>query len=60
MRLVAFELNNGGLVFVNPNQVRCITPIASGSKIEFGRDHYLPVTVGPDEVQRKLLSDKPR
>ena len=57
MRLVSFKTRNDQIVMVNPNQVRCIVSVETGSKIEFSSDHSISVTTGAERT-KDMLADE--
>ena len=57
MRLVSFKTQSDQLVMVNPNQIRCVLSVGTGSKIEFGSDHSIVVTPGAETV-KDMLADE--
>jgi hypothetical protein len=57
MRLVSFQTQSDQLVIVNPNQVRCVLSVGTGSKIEFSSDHSISVTTGA-ETTKDMLADE--
>ena len=57
MRLVPVQAQNGEMVLINPDQVRSVIVAGIGSKIEFGRDHAVPVTHTLEAVQKLLANE---
>jgi hypothetical protein len=58
MRLISFQTPKGQTVMVNPNQVRCVVSLSTGSKIEFARDHSILVTTGAEAAKSMLAEEE--